>query len=281
MVIGLHFFSPANVMRLVEIVRGKATSKEVVATALALAKKLNKVGVVVGNCWGFVGNRMMLPYMREAQFLVEEGSTPEQVDRALTSFGMAMGIFAVDDMGGIDVQWRVREERQHKEKPGLRTPLVLEKLFRSGRLGQKTGAGWYRYDENRRLSPDPEVHALIEKTAQEGGIERRHISDDEIIERCLYIMINEGAKILEEGYALRAADIDVIYLTGYGFPAYRGGPMWYADTVGLKKVRDRIVEFHKQHGEFWEPASLLDKLADQGETFAEYDAAREHAPALV
>jgi 3-hydroxyacyl-CoA dehydrogenase len=281
MVIGLHFFSPANVMRLVEIVRGKATSKEVVATALALAKKLSKVGVVVGNCWGFVGNRMMLPYMREAQFLVEEGATPEQVDRALTNFGMAMGIFAVDDMGGIDVQWLVRQERKHLEKPGGREPLVLEKLFNSQRLGQKTGAGWFRYDENRKPIPDPEVHALIEKTAQEGGIERRHISDDEIIERCIYIMINEGAKILEEGYALRAADIDVIYLTGYGFPAYRGGPMWYADTVGLKKVRDRIAEFHAKHGEFWEPAPLLNKLADVGETFAEHDAAREHGLAAV
>jgi 3-hydroxyacyl-CoA dehydrogenase len=281
MVVGLHFFSPANVMRLVEIVRGKATSKEVVATALALAKKLSKVGVVVGNCWGFVGNRMMLPYMREAQFLVEEGATPEQVDRALTNFGMAMGIFAVDDMGGIDVQWLVRQERKHLEKPGLRAPLVLEKLFNSKRLGQKTGAGWYRYDENRKAIADPEVHSLIEKTATEGGIERRHISDDEIIERCIYIMINEGAKILEEGYALRAADIDVIYLTGYGFPGYRGGPMWYADAVGLKKVRDRIAEFHAKHGEFWEPAPLLTKLAAQGETFAEYDASREHALAAV
>jgi 3-hydroxyacyl-CoA dehydrogenase len=281
MVIGLHFFSPANVMRLVEIVRGKATSKEVVATALALAKKLNKVGVVVGNCRGFVGNRMMLPYMREAQFLVEEGATPEQVDRALTNFGMAMGIFAVDDMGGIDLAWRVRQEYKHLEKPGVRMPIVLEKLFHLGRYGQKTGAGWYRYDENRKPIADPEVHALIEKTASEGGIPRRHISDEEIIERSIYIMINEGAKILEERYALRAADIDVIYLTGYGFPAYRGGPMWYADTVGLKQVRDRIREFHEKHGEFWEPAPLLAKLADQGETFAEYDAAREPAPALV
>jgi 3-hydroxyacyl-CoA dehydrogenase len=281
MVIGLHFFSPANVMRLVEIVRGKATSKEVVMTALALAKKLGKVGVVVGNCRGFVGNRMMLPYMREAQFLVEEGATPEQVDRALTNFGMAMGIFAVDDMGGIDLNWRIRQEYKHLEKPGVRMPIVLEKLFHLGRYGQKTGAGWYRYDENRKPIPDPEVHALIEKTAQDGGIERRPITDDEIIERCIYIMINEGAKILEEGYALRAADIDVIYLTGYGFPAYRGGPMWYADTVGLKKVRDRIREFHQKHGEFWEPAPLLDKLADEGETFAAYDAAREHGMAVA
>jgi 3-hydroxyacyl-CoA dehydrogenase len=281
MVIGLHFFSPANVMRLVEIVRGKATSKEVVATALALAKKLGKVGVVVGNCWGFVGNRMMLPYMREAQFLVEEGATPEQVDRVLTNFGMAMGIFAVDDMGGIDVQWRVREERKHMEKPGSRIPLMLEKLFHLKRLGQKTGAGWYRYDENRKPIPDPEVHALIETTAVEGGIERRPISDDEILERCIYIMINEGAKILEEGYALRAADIDVIYLTGYGFPAYRGGPMWYADTVGLKNVLDRIREFHAQHGSFWEPAPLLNKLADQDQSFAAYDASHDRALALA
>jgi 3-hydroxyacyl-CoA dehydrogenase len=285
MVIGLHFFSPANVMRLVEIVRGKATSKEVVATALALAKKLGKVGVVVGNCRGFVGNRMMLPYMREAQLLVEEGATPEQVDRALTNFGMAMGIFAVDDMGGIDLAWRVRQEYKHLEKPGVRMPMVLEKLFHLGRYGQKTGAGWYRYDENRKPIADPEVHALIEKTAQEGGIPRRRISDIEIIERCIYIMINEGARILEEGYALRAADIDVIYLTGYGFPAYRGGPMWYADTVGLKQVRDRTAEFHEKHGEFWEPARLLNKLADEGATFAAWDtkrdAAREQAPALV
>ena len=163
----------------------------------------------------------------------------------------------------------------------MRMPLVLEKLFHMGRYGQKTGAGWYRYDENRKPIPDPEVHAIIEKTAHEAGIPRRHISDDEIIERCIYIMINEGAKILEEGYALRAADIDVIYLTGYGFPGYRGGPMWYADTVGLKRVRDRIREFRAQHGEWWEPAPLLDKLADQGQTFAAWDAAHEHEMAVA
>ncbi|HUA19466.1 MAG TPA: 3-hydroxyacyl-CoA dehydrogenase NAD-binding domain-containing protein [Bryobacteraceae bacterium] len=281
MIIGLHFFSPANVMRLVEIVRGAKTSKEVVATALAVAKKLGKVGVVVGNCWGFVGNRMMLPYMREAQFLAEEGATPEQVDRALTNFGMAMGIFAVDDMGGIDVQWRVREERKHQEKPGLRTPLVLDQLYQSGRLGQKTGAGWFRYDENRKAIPDPEVVALIEKTAREAGIARRPVSDQEIIERCIYTLINEGAKILEEGFALRAADIDVIYLTGYGFPGYRGGPMWYADTVGLKNVYERIAEFHRVHGELWTPAPLLKKLAEAGETFAAFDASREQQAATV
>ena len=281
MVIGLHFFSPANVMRLLEIVRGKATKKEIVATALAAAKKLGKVGVVVGNCFGFVGNRMMLPYMREAQFLVEEGATPEQVDRALTNFGMAMGIFAVDDMGGIDVQWHVLNESKHLRPDGARKPLLLDKLFHMGRLGQKTGAGWYRYGDDRKPTPDSEVHTLIEKTAQEAGIPRRHITAEEIIERSVYIMINEGAKILEEGYALRAADIDVIYLTGYGFPGYRGGPMWYADTVGLKRVRDRIREFRRQHGEWWEPAPLLNKLADQAQTFAAWDAAREHEMAVA
>jgi 3-hydroxyacyl-CoA dehydrogenase len=281
MVVGLHFFSPAHVMRLVEIVRGSAAGKPVVATALALAKRLGKVGVVVGNCRGFVGNRMMLPYMREAQFLAEEGATPEQVDKALYDFGMAMGIFAVDDMGGIDLAWRVRQEYKHLEKPGVRVPLVLDKLYEMGRWGQKRGAGWYRYDETRKPIPDPEVHTLIEKTARDAGIDRREISAQEIVERCIYTLINEGARILEEGYASRAADIDVIYCTGYGFPAYRGGPMWYADTVGLKNVYERVCEFHRRHGVLWEPAPLLQQLAERGETFAAWDAARELKMAAV
>jgi len=276
-VIGLHFFSPANVMRLTEIVRGAKTSKEVVATSLVLAKKLGKVGVVVGNCRGFVGNRMMLPYMREAQFIVEEGATPEQVDGALYDFGMAMGIFAVDDMGGIDLAWRVRQEYKHLEKPGERVPLVLEKLYEMGRWGQKRGKGWYRYEDGRTPIPDPEVHALIEKTAREAGIERRTISKSEIVARCIYTLVNEGAKILGEGYAQRAADIDVIYMTGYGFPAYRGGPMWYADTVGLKHVYATVSEYHQRFGELWEPAPLLKKLAERGETFAQFDASREQS----
>ncbi len=270
-VVGLHFFSPANVMRLVEIVRGRATSLETIASAFAIAKKLKKVGVVVGNCPGFVGNRMFLPYMREAQFLVEEGATPQQVDSALYDWGMAMGIFAVDDMAGIDVGWRVRQERKKQEKPGIRAPLVLDKLYAMGRFGQKTGAGWYRYGEDRKPIPDPDVNELIEITASSTGIERRTIENDEIIERCLYVMINEGARILEEGYALRASDIDIIYLTGYGFPAYRGGPMWYADTVGIKKVYDRVCEFHRRHGELWEPAPLLRRLAQEGGAFANLD----------
>lgn len=268
MVIGTHFFSPAHVMRLVEIVRGKKTSKRVIATAMALAKTLRKVGVLVGNAYGFVGNRMMFPYMRETQFLIEEGATPAQVDRALTNFGMAMGIFAVDDMGGIDLNWRVQQESAHLIKPGTRRPLMLQKLYEMGRYGQKTGRGWYIYDENRRATPDPEIEALIEKTAREAGIERRTITDEEIIERAIYIMINEGARILEEGIASRPGDIDAIYFSGYGFPAYRGGPMWYADTVGLKKIYDRIEEFHRKHGDLWAPAPLLKRLALEGKTFA-------------
>ena len=271
MVIGTHFFSPAHVMRLVEIVRGKATGKRVIATAMALAKTLRKVGVLVGNSMGFVGNRMMFPYMREAQFLVEEGATPAQVDRALYNFGMAMGIFAVDDMGGIDLNWRVQQEYAHLVKPGIRQPLMLRKLFELGRYGQKTGRGWYLYDENRKASPDPEVEALIESTAKQAGIDRRHITDEEIIERCIYVMINEGARILEEGHASRASDIDAIYFSGYGFPSYRGGPMWYADTVGLRKIYNKIEEFHRKYGELWEPAPLLKRLALEGKTFASLD----------
>ena len=267
MVIGTHFFSPAHVMRLLEIVRGDRTGSQVIASALALAKQIKKVGVVVGNCRGFVGNRMMLPYMREAHFLVEEGATPSQVDGALLDFGMAMGIFAVEDMGGIDLSWRVRQEHKHMEKSGERVPLVLEKLYHLGRFGQKSGAGWFRYGPDRKPIPDPEVDALIEATAREAGIPRRAISSEEIIERCIYIMINEGARILEEGHALRAGDIDTIYLAGYGFPAYRGGPMWYADAVGLDRILGRIDAFRENHGPRWEPAPLLKRLAGEGQTF--------------
>lgn len=277
MVIGMHFFSPANIMRLLEIVRGAATEKRVIATALTVAKKIGKVGVVVGNCWGFVGNRMMLPYMREAQFLVEEGATPSQVDKVLYDFGMAMGIFAVDDMGGIDIAWHVRQETKHLRKPGVRDTLILDQLYDMGRLGQKTGKGWYLYGDDRKPLPDPEVEALIKRTATAAGIPQRTITPEEILERCLYVMINEGARILDEGFASRAADIDVIYTTGYGFPGYHGGPMWYADTVGLKKVYERIVEFEKQHGAFWTPSPLLKRLAESGGTFAGRDAEQAQA----
>jgi 3-hydroxyacyl-CoA dehydrogenase len=251
-VIGTHFFSPANVMRLVEIVRGKSTEKAVIATAMALAKTLKKVGVVVRNGFGFVGNRMVLPYMNEAQFLVEEGATPEQVDGALTAFGMAMGPLAMADLSGIDVFWRI--EQEFPPSPGTKQPEAISKLYAAGRYGQKTGAGFYRYDENRKPSPDPEALRLIQKS-------KRAISDDEIVERCIYALINEGAQVLEEGIASRAVDIDVIYLTGYGFPAYRGGPMFYADTVGLKRIGDRVRDYG------WKPAPLLDRLLREGKTF--------------
>jgi 3-hydroxyacyl-CoA dehydrogenase len=269
-VIGTHFFSPANVMRLLEIVRGKATSKEVIATCMSLSKTLGKVGVLVGNCRGFVGNRMFGPYRREAQFLVEEGASIEDVDKALTDFGMAMGPLATGDLAGLDVGWRIRKEYRHLEKPGVRQPFAEDKLCELGRFGQKTGAGWYKYDANRKASLDPAVDNLVSKWVVDAGIPQRKISADEIADRCLYALVNEGATILQEGFALRASDIDIIYLNGYGFPAHRGGPMWYADTVGLKKVYDRIQEFHRQHGESWEPAPVLKQLAEQGKSFADF-----------
>jgi 3-hydroxyacyl-CoA dehydrogenase len=270
-VIGHHYFSPANVMRLLEIVRCKATSKEVIATSMALSKQLKKVGVLVGNCYGFVGNRMLHQYFREAQFLVEEGAAPQDVDGALYKFGMAMGPLAVGDLAGLDVGWRIRKEHAHLEKPGVRSPKVADRLCEMGRYGQKTGAGWYKYDESRNRIPDPEVDALIEQVAAEQGVKRRAITEDEIIERTQYALINEGAKILEEGVALRAVDIDIIYLNGYGYPVWRGGPMQYADTVGLKKVYERVSRFHEEHGELWEPAPLLRRLAEEGKTFADFD----------
>ncbi|HEY7402436.1 MAG TPA: 3-hydroxyacyl-CoA dehydrogenase NAD-binding domain-containing protein [Candidatus Angelobacter sp.] len=270
-VIGTHFFSPANVMRLLEIVRGKATGKEVIATCMQLSKKIGKIGVLVGNCRGFVGNRMFGPYRREAQFLVEEGASVPAVDAAMYDWGMAMGPLAVGDLAGLDVGWRIRKEYKHLEKLCVRQPLAEDKLCELGRYGQKTGAGWYKYDENRRAIPDPEVARLVAQWAAEAGIQQRQISKEEIVDRLIYALVNEGARILQEGYALRAVDIDIIYLNGYGFPAYRGGPMWYADTVGLKNVLARINEFHAQHGELWEPAPLLKQLAEQGKGFADFD----------
>ena len=270
-VIGTHFFSPANVMRLLEIVRGKKSSKAVIATCMQLSKKLGKIGVLVGNCRGFVGNRMFGPYRREAQFLVEEGADVEKVDHALVEFGCAMGPLATGDLAGLDVGWRIRKEYRHLDKPGIRQPFAEDRLCELGRYGQKTLKGWYRYDENRRASVDPEVIALVRKWSADAGIPQRQISADEIVDRCVYALVNEGARILEEGYALRAVDIDIIYLNGYGFPAYRGGPMWHADTVGLPKVYQRICEFHQQHGELWAPAPLLRRLVEAGKTFAEFD----------
>jgi 3-hydroxyacyl-CoA dehydrogenase len=275
-VIGHHFFSPANVMRVLEIVRGKQSSDSVIATSMTIAKKINKVGILVGNCRGFVGNRMFHCYQREAQFLLEEGARVEQVDKVLYDYGMAMGPLAVGDLAGLDVGWRIRKEYKHLEPEGIRQPLVADLICERGRYGQKTGAGWYKYEPGARQPiPDPEVQALIEEEAKKAGIQRREISDAEILDRTLYALVNEGANILDEGIALRAVDIDMLYILGYGYPAFRGGPMWYADTVGLKKVYERICEFEKQHGSLWAPAPLLKRLAESGQTFADFDKTKE------
>jgi len=269
-VLGTHFFSPANVMKLLEVVRGKKTSDTVLATCMKLSEKLGKIGVMVGNCRGFVGNRMFAVYRREAQFLVEEGASIESVDKALRDFGMAMGPLTVADMAGLDISWRMRKEFRHQQKPGVRQPFLEDRLCEMNRFGQKTGAGWYKYDENRRAVSDPEVASLVREWSAQADIPQRQITDEEIVERCIYMLINEGSRILEEGYALRAGDIDAIYLNGYGFPKFRGGPMWYADTVGLKQVYQRTLEFQQKHGKLWEPSSLLKRLAYEGSTFADF-----------
>jgi 3-hydroxyacyl-CoA dehydrogenase len=267
-VLGLHFFSPANVMKLLEVVRAKKTGKDVLATAMKLSKAIKKVGVVAGVCDGFIGNRMLHGYFREAGFLLEEGASPQQVDKAIEDFGFAMGPFRVGDLAGLDVGWYIRKRQAASRPAHLRYSKVADQICELGRFGQKTGAGWYRYEAgNRNPIPDPVVEDLIVKASREAGIERRKISDQEILERCLYSLVNEGAEILDEGIALRAADIDIVYVYGYGFPRYRGGPMFYADTVGLDKVLASIQQFHKAHGEFWKPAPLLEKLAAEGKKF--------------
>ena len=273
-VIGTHFFSPANVMKLLEVVRGEKSSNEVIQTCMQLGKKIGKVSVLVGNCFGFVGNRMFGPYRREAQFLAEEGASVQLVDSVLYDYGMAMGPMAVGDLAGLDVGWRIRKEFAHQAKPGVRQPLAEDRLCEMGRYGQKTGAGWYKYDENRMAQPDPDVAKWVLEWSTAAGIPQREIGKEEILDRCLYALVNEGARILEEGFALRAVDIDIVYLYGYGYPAHRGGPMFYADSVGLKAVYDRICEFEKQHGVLWTPAPLLKKLAEEGKTFAQYDKER-------
>ena len=274
-VLGLHFFSPAQVMRLVEVVRGRETDLATLARALAFVRQLRKLGVVVGNGPGFVGNRLLFPYAYESQFIVEEGATPEQVDRALTDFGMAMGIFAVDDMAGLDVGWRARQALGHFREPGVRKPLVHDRLVEMGRLGQKRGKGWYRYEEARKPTPDPEVDELIRSLARGAGIAPRQISGQEIVERCIFALVNEGARALEAGVAARASDIDVIYVNGYGFPGWRGGPMFHADRIGLAHVLDRISAFHADWGERWRPAPLLVELARDGRTFRDLDRERK------
>jgi 3-hydroxyacyl-CoA dehydrogenase len=266
-VLGLHFFSPANVMRLLEVVRGRATAPDVLATALRLGKALRKVAVVSGVCDGFVGNRMLEAYTKQAWYLVEEGATPQQIDRAMESFGFAMGPFRVGDLVGHDVSLAIRQRRR-AERPGYLCSTLPDKLCQLGRLGQKTGGGWYDYPEGpRRPAPSAAVEELITSHRAEIGVSRRRIDDSEIVDRLVYALVNEGARILEEGIAARASDIDVVYLTGYGFPRARGGPMFYAEQVGLDQVLRRVREFAcNPHGDpaFWSPAPLLERLAEAG-----------------
>jgi 3-hydroxyacyl-CoA dehydrogenase len=268
-VIGMHFFSPANVMRLLEVVRGKQTAKDVLATVMQLAKRIRKLGVVSGVCDGFIGNRMLEEYLRQAYFLVEEGAAPQQVDKALQDWGLAMGPFAMMDMAGQDIGWHIRKRRRAEDPTRQVYPAWVDRICEQGRFGQKTGKGIYKYEAGSRAPiPDPEVDRLIADYSKEIGVERRAVSDAEIVERCMYALANEGARILEEGIALRASDIDMVYLTGYGFPPYRGGPMFYADTVGLKNVVSAMARYAKgRNGQFWQPAPLLARLAAEGKTF--------------
>jgi 3-hydroxyacyl-CoA dehydrogenase len=269
-VVGLHFFSPANVMKLLEVVRGAKTGKDVLATVMGVAKKIRKTAVVSGVCDGFIGNRMLERYQRQCFYLLEEGATPQQIDRALEKFGMAMGLFRVGDLAGNDIGWAVRK-RRYVENPEVPYSKIADRLCELGRFGQKTGAGWYRYEPGKRDPiPDPAVEEIITAYRKEVGIAPRAISDEEIVERCVYALANEGARIVEEGIAARPSDVDMVYLTGYGFPPARGGPMFYADTVGLPKVVESMKRFAANpHGdpEFWEPAPLLAKLATQGKAF--------------
>jgi len=269
-VVGTHFFSPANVMKLLEVVRGGKTAKDVLATVMSLAKRIKKTAVVSGVCDGFIGNRMVEQYIRQALFLLEEGATPSQVDRAMESWGMAMGPFRMSDLAGNDIGWAIRK-RRYRERPNLKYSKIADRLCEQGRFGQKTGLGWYRYEAGRRDAvPDPAVEQMIVDYRKAIGAQRRTIDDDEIVHRLIFALVNEGSAILQEGISSRASDIDMVYLTGYGFPLHRGGPMLYADEVGLYNVVDRIKRFAANpHGDpgFWKPAPLLAKLASEGKRF--------------
>ncbi|GAB2884166.1 3-hydroxyacyl-CoA dehydrogenase NAD-binding domain-containing protein [Microbulbifer echini] len=271
-VIGLHFFSPANVMKLLEVVRGTKSADPVISTAIQLAKTINKTPVLAGNCYGFIGNRMLLPYNREAQLCLLEGATPEQIDSVMESWGMAMGPIAVGDLAGLDIGFKARQGLSDAERGDPKTYCIADVLVKMGRLGQKSGAGYYRYDpETRARVNDLEVLAIIEAQAEIQGIKRRKISNKEILERLTFALINEGANILEDGTAQRPSDIDVVYVYGYGFPAHRGGPMYYADNIGLAKVYESICAFHDRLSEnCWTPAPLLARLAREGSTFASW-----------
>ena len=272
-VIGLHFFSPANVMRLLEIVRGAKTAKDVLATAMQFAKKIGKVAVISGVCDGFIGNRMVARYGAAAHDLIMAGALPNQVDKALEDFGMAMGPFRMSDLAGLDIGWAARKRRR-AESPGRDFSNVADDLCEAGRFGQKTGAGFYRYETgSRNAIPDPTVTTIIEKYRKQKGITARKVSNEEIVERCIYALINEGARIVEDGIAQRSSDIDIVYLNGYGFPPWRGGPMFYADQVGLSEVARGLNAIAEQPGAdkaFWTPAPLLARLAQDGKTFSAY-----------
>jgi 3-hydroxyacyl-CoA dehydrogenase len=270
-VIGLHFFSPANVMRLLEVVRGAKTGKDVLATAMRLSKTMGKIAVVSGVCDGFIGNRMLARYGAAAHDLIMAGALPHQVDAALQEFGMAMGPFRVGDLAGLDIGWALRKRRA-AEFPGHDFSNVADDLCEAGRFGQKTGAGWYRYEPgSRHPIPDPKVTAIIEQYRRQRGITPRNVGAEEIVERCIYALINEGARIIEDGIAQRSSDIDLVYLNGYGFPAYRGGPMFFADNAGLHRIVRALESIAAQPGSdlgAWTPAPLLARLAHQGQTFS-------------
>jgi 3-hydroxyacyl-CoA dehydrogenase len=257
-VLGMHFFSPANVMRLLEVVRGERTDKRVIATAMKLARRIGKIGVLVGVCHGFVGNRMLAQRQREANRLILEGSMPWDVDRVLYDFGLPMGPFAMSDLAGLDIGW---------SRETSRSETVREILCEQDRRGQKTGAGFYDYDENRRARPSKLVEEIILDLSARKGIGRREVTDQEILERCIYPMINEGAKILEEGMAIRASDIDVVWVNGYGWPVYRGGPMYYGEQVGLGRILDRMRDFQSTIGPEFKPSALLERLVAEGKGF--------------
>ncbi|MDX2222977.1 MAG: 3-hydroxyacyl-CoA dehydrogenase NAD-binding domain-containing protein, partial [Rhodospirillaceae bacterium] len=275
-VLGMHFFSPAHVMRLLEVVRGARTAPDALATVMAVAKRINKVAVVSGVCFGFIGNRMFEGYIRESQMLLLEGATPSQVDAALTDFGMAMGPCAVIDLAGVDVSYLTREGNRANLPADPRYCLIGDKLHHLGRHGQKTGQGFYRYADGKAV-PDTEVEQLIRGEAQRLGIAQRTIGAEEIVSRCITPLISEGAQILDEGIALRAVDIDVVWCTGYGFPRFRGGPMFHADGFGLAAVVADMARFADRLGNtfgYWTPAPLLARLAREGRTFAEFAAGK-------
>ncbi len=270
-VIGTHFFSPANVMKLMENVRGEKTSPDVIATVMKLSKDINKVGVMVGVCDGFVGNRMLYYYRTQAEFLLEEGALPHQIDKVIYDFGFPMGPFAMGDLAGLDVGYQVRQHRRKTKPSNDRYSFIGDRIVEMGRHGQKNGKGWYLYEEgSRKPEPDPEIEKLILGISKELGITRKEISDSEILERCMYPLINEGAKILAEGIAIHPSDIDLIWVYGYGFPVGKGGPMFYADQVGTKQVFDVMKKLYDEHGEMLKPAPLLEELAASGKSFADF-----------